>query len=118
MPKAFRECSFCTNNSHVNLGVLFFTVTDHIKTVLNFAPPNISYICEQHFDLYDVKTHGPSKRLRDGAVPVHFPRQVSMSKDHDYEAAPLDLDLVNMLRFQFSIEIISSSCYPFYIIIC
>ena len=99
MPKAFRECSFCTNNSHANLGVLFFTVTDHMRTVLNFVPPNVSFICEQHFNLEDLKNHGPSKRLRDFAVPIHFPRQVSVSKDHDYGAAPLDLDLVNILDF-------------------
>ena len=92
MPRAFRQCSFCGNNTTLNPGVVFFTVTDHIKQVINFAPVGVSFICEQHFDPQDVKLHGTSKRLRDNALPIYFPRLKSVSKDHDYvNTAPLNL---------------------------
>jgi hypothetical protein len=92
MPRAFRECSFCSNNSNLNPGVLFFTVTEHIRVVLNFAPAVPSFICEHHFEQEDLKLHGTSKRLRENALPIYFPRQKSVSIDHSYVlTAPLNL---------------------------
>lgn len=92
MPRAFRQCSFCSNNSNLSPSTLYFTVTDHIRTVLNFAPPTASFICEDHFQKEDIKVHGQSKRLRDNALPVYFPRQTSVDMDHNYvRTAPLDL---------------------------
>ena len=59
--------------------------------MINFAPVAASFICEQHFDPEDVKVHGTSKRLKDNAVPIYFPRLKSVSRDHDYvKAAPLN----------------------------
>ena len=92
MPKHFRQCNFCTNNYIANPSVVIFTANENLKNVLNVPIEIDCYICEEHFEVVDVKPHGNSKRLCDGAVPVFFPRQESVLKDHDYiRTAPLDL---------------------------
>ena len=92
MPKQFRQCNFCTSSSVSNPDVTIFTANDDIKYALNVPRDIISYICEEHFDPSDVKIHGNSKRLCDGAVPVNFPRQEAVLLDHNYvQTTPLDL---------------------------
>ena len=92
MPRAFRQCRFCSNNTNLNPGILHFTVTDHIKSCLNITFPSACFICEEHFEIEDFKVHGDSRRLKDTAVPVHFPRRKSVSHDHNYIlTGPLNL---------------------------
>ena len=77
---------------------MLFTVSEHIKWVLKLPPSNsLCYICELHFSPDDIREHGPSKRLREDAVPVHFPRNESLSMDHNYVLTS-PLELVSMIN--------------------
>ena len=92
MPKQFRQCNFCTKNSVTNPEVVIFCANDNLKSAINVPSETVIYICEEHFELSDVKLHSNTKRLRDGAVPVFFPREEALLKDHDYlKTTPLDL---------------------------
>ena len=92
MPKHSRQCNFCTNTTTSNPGILIFSANEHLKSLLNVKTGLDTYICEEHFELSDIKPHGTTKRLCDGAVPVFFPRKQALLKDHDYvRTAPLDL---------------------------
>ena len=84
MPPAFRQCSYCSNNSQNSPAVLFFTVSEHILRGLNYAPKKASFICEHHFSPEDIKDHGTSKRLRENAFPMNFPCQETVCMDHSY----------------------------------
>jgi len=93
MPRQFRQCNFCSNNSTQNPTATIFTVNDHIRSSLGLAQTSPSFVCEDHFDIEDIKEHGQVKRLRECAIPVHFPRLHSVSQDHNYVlTAPLDLE--------------------------
>ena len=92
MPKHFRQCSFCKNDNFSKPDIVIFTANMEIKRVLNISEQTVSYICEEHFPSGDVKPHGTTKRLRDGAVPLVFPRQEAVQMDHDYTSlTPLDM---------------------------
>ena len=57
-------------------------------------PKGQYFICEDHFWSEDIKKHGDTKRLTEGAVPVFFPREEAMAADHTYayvETTPVDL---------------------------
>ena len=103
MPPAFRQCSFCIINSINNPNVVLFTVSDHIQRNLNMPPSDsISFICEQHFPPNDLKQHGTSKRLREGAVPTYFPRKEALSMDHNYIlTSPLQLVSTSVLSISY-----------------
>ena len=53
MPKAFRKCSLCPNNSYVNEDIVIFTVN------------NDRFVCEEHYRTEDIRLHGISKRFVD-----------------------------------------------------
>ena len=92
MPKHFRQCNFCTNNTVNKADVVIFSVNEHMRCALNIQAKAEVYICEDHFETEDVRTHGSSKRLNEGSLPVHFPRTQSVLLDHSYvKTAPLDL---------------------------
>ena len=92
MPKQFRQCNFCTKNSVTDPELVIFRANENLKSAINIPSETLSYICEEHFDVSDVKPHGNTKRLREGAVPFIFPRQEAVLKDHDYlKTTPLDL---------------------------
>ena len=92
MPKQFRQCNFCTKTSVSNPEVVIFHANDNLKSAINIPSETVIYICEEHFEVSDVKLHGNTKRLCDGAVPVFFPREEAVLKDHDYlKTTPLDL---------------------------
>lgn len=91
MPKHFRQCSFCGHNTTLNPDVVIFGVNEHMTSVLDANSENLS-ICEAHFDPSDVKTHGNTRRLREGSIPVHFPRKEAVLLDHSYvSTGPLNL---------------------------
>ena len=92
MAPHFRQCHFCSNSSTKSPNVVIFTANEKLKKVLNVSPINVKLICEEHFLPEDVKTHGDTKRLVDGATPKFFPREKAVAMDHDYVlTAPLDL---------------------------
>ena len=92
MPKAYRECSFCSKTSIGCPESLFFTVTDHIKSALSLAQSFVGFICEDHFADQDLQPHGKSKRLVKNAVPIKFPSQRDILFDHGYiKVTKLDL---------------------------
>ena len=51
MPKTYKKCSLCPNNSYVNPAVVIFTLN------------NDRFVCEEHFREEDIRPHGVSKRL-------------------------------------------------------
>ena len=92
MPKHFRQCGFCTNNTVNNVDVVIFSANEHIICALNIQTTAEVFICEEHFQTEDVRNHGNTKRLCEGSLPVHFPRTQSVLLDHSYvKTAPLDL---------------------------
>lgn len=92
MPKHFRQCNFCTNNTVNKTEVVIFSANEHIRCALNIQSKAELFICEEHFETGDVRTHGNSKRLSEGSLPVHFPRTQAVLLDHSYvKTAPLDL---------------------------
>ena len=103
MAPAFRQCSFCNINSCNSPSVVLFTVSEHIQRTLNLPPAaSASFICEQHFPPNDLKDHGSSKRLRDCAVPVYFPRNEALSMDHNYIlTSPLELVSMSVLSVSY-----------------
>ena len=92
MPKHFRQCTFCANNSTISPEKVIFATTEHILSVLNVqTAPNL-YICEDHFDPEDVRAHGTTKRLVEGSLPSHFPKKEVVLLDHSYVSTePLNL---------------------------
>ena len=95
MPKHFRQCNFCTQNSTKSPNLVIFKANENLKSLVSFNTENEMFICEDHFNQDDLKTHGETKRLVDGAVPVFLPRQESVTMDHNYVAtAPLNMDMV------------------------
>ena len=92
MPKHFRKCNFCTNDSTSNPTIVIFSASDNLKNVLNVSQESDCFICEEHFQPSDLKPHGVTKRLRDGAHPEFFPRQDAVLLDHAYvQTGPLEL---------------------------
>ena len=73
MAPHFRQCHFCSNSSTESPNVVIFTANEKLKKVLNVSPISVKLICEEHFLPEDVKTHGDTKRLVDGATPKFFP---------------------------------------------
>ena len=95
MPKHYRQCNFCTQNSSKSPNLVIFKANENLKSLVSFNTDNEMFICEDHFKEDDLKPHGETKRLLDGAVPVFLPRQESVTMDHNYVAtAPLDMDMV------------------------
>ena len=84
MPRQFRQCMYCTNNSINNPAVVIFTAHDDMKKSLNHPLHIVLRICEDHFDTGDIKLHGQSKRLIHGALPKSYPRRDSVAFDHRY----------------------------------
>ena len=92
MPKHYRSCNFCTHNTTANPDLVIFNVSEELIKVLNVQSDTEIFICESHFNESDLKDHGNSKRLREGAIPVHFPRRDALNLDHNYVSTwPLDL---------------------------
>ena len=84
MPKAYRQCDFCTRNSVKNPDILIFLVNENLKTSMNIYSDKNFYICETHFKEEDLRPHGTTKRLREGSLPVNLPNQAAVSLDHPY----------------------------------
>ena len=93
MPKAYRQCDFCTRNSVKNQDILIFLASENLKTSINIYSEENFYICETHFKEEDLRHHGTTKRLREGAVPVNLPNQAAASLDHQY-VLTTQLDMV------------------------
>ena len=101
MPKHFRKCDFCTNGLISNPTVVFFSTSDNLKRVLNIPQESACLICEEHFQPSNLKSHGSTKRLRDGAHPEFFPRQDAVMLDHAYvQTGPLDLVRLQIIEIQ------------------
>ena len=87
-----RQCSFCDNNVIRNPEVALFGITEFMRRALKPSYLKTDFICAEHFQSKDIIAHGYSKRLRRGAVPVHFPRLNAVVHDHAYfPIAKLDL---------------------------
>ena len=89
-----RQCYFCGNNTRSAPNIVVFTANDNMKKHLKLSQPQQGqiYICEVHFWNEDLKKHGDSKRLVEGAVPVFFPREEARNTDHMYVlTAPMDM---------------------------
>ena len=84
MPKAYRQCDFCTRDSVKNPDILIFLANENLKSSINIYSDEKFYICETHFKEEDIRPHGTTKRLREGAVPVNLPNQAAASLDHSY----------------------------------
>ena len=84
MPKAYRQCDFCIRNSVKNPDILIFLANENLKTSINIYSDETFYICETHFKEEDIRPHGTTKRLREGALPVNLPNQAAVSLDHPY----------------------------------
>ena len=92
-----RQCNFCDNNTRNTPNVVVFTANADLKRQLNLSSEGQIFICEEHFWNEDLKKHGDSKRLVEGAVPVFFPREEARIMDHMYvKTAPLDLVSINV----------------------
>ena len=107
MPKAYRQCDFCIRNSVKNPDILIFLANENLKTSINIFSDETFYICETHFKEEDIRPHGTSKRLREGAVPVYLPNQAAASLDHQY-ILTTHLDMV--YRYDFSKKKINLMC--------
>ena len=83
MPRAFRSCNFCSNNSRENPGVSFFSLSDRMIKSLKLSRITSNYICETHFTPDDIIPHSQGRRLRFNALPIFFPREDYL-QDHDY----------------------------------
>ena len=84
MPKHYRQCGMCTNNSTNAPDVVIFRANAHIVSALNLQAGVELLICEKHFNDEDVKIHGKSKRLGENCLPVNFPMKESVMLDHCY----------------------------------
>ena len=71
MPKSFRQCGYCANNSFKNPDVVIFEANETLKSCLNIPSNQALFICETHFGEDDIRPHGTSKRLREGAFPLY-----------------------------------------------
>ena len=98
MPKHFRQCTFCANNTTVSPEKVIFATTEHILSVLNVHSAHDLYICEDHFSSTDVRAHGTTKRLVEGSIPVHFPKKEAVLLDHCYVSTE-PLNLVSNFHF-------------------
>ena len=84
MPRHYRQCHLCSNNTSNKSGLVFFRANEHILLALKIDSAAQLYICEEHFHASDVKIVGNSKRLRQGCLPINFSlREVSLL-DHGY----------------------------------
>ena len=87
-----KVCYLCSNTSTKNSVVSFFIATEQIVKHLNLPTDKDIFICEEHFDEKDLKSHGVKKRLNHGALPVNFPKKEAFLLDHGYfSTTPLDL---------------------------
>ena len=93
MPKHFRKCNFCPQNSITHPDIVIFLANNDLKQDMNISTDGLFYICESHFQASDLKPHGTTKRLRDGAVPLTLPNQEAVRLDHDY-VLTTQLDMV------------------------
>ena len=93
MPKHFRQCSFCPQNSTTAPDIAMFLANNDLKQDMDIFSESAFFICENHFKDTDLKPHGNTKRLREGAVPVTLPNQEAVRLDHDY-VLTTHLDLV------------------------
>ena len=95
MPKHFRQCNFCEKNNFSHSSLVVFSVNSTIKKYLNISKDQELFICEDHFLPDDIKNHGKTKRIKDGAVPVKLSLQDFLNCEigHDYVKTK-ELDLV------------------------
>ena len=100
MPKHFRRCDFCTNNTATNPDIVIFCANEHIISVLDVRSDTELFICEAHFNPNDVKAHGTSKRICEGSIPVYFPRKDAVDLEHNYVSTG-PLNLVSMIKHSF-----------------
>ena len=84
MPRHYRQCHFCTNNTSSNPELVFFSANEHILRALKINCVVQLYICEEHFSANDVNIVGNSKRLRQGCLPVNFSTRQASLLDHSY----------------------------------
>ena len=84
MPKSFRQCEYCANNSYKNPEIVIFLANENLKYSMNIQSDKAVYICQTHFHEDDIRVHGTSKRLIDGAIPLSLPSQSAVNLDHPY----------------------------------
>ena len=111
MPKQFRQCGFCPINTRIDSETVIFAVNSKLRDTLGSGYHHVKFICENHFDRGDIRSHADSKRLRDGAIPVfldnrNFPSDDSLEindsphlenefvKDSVYDSRDLENDFV------------------------
>ena len=111
MPKQFRQCGFCPINTRIDSETVIFAVNSDLRDTLGSEYHHAKFICENHFDRVDIRSHADSKRLRDGAIPVflddrNFPSDDSLTindspnlksefvKDSEYDSLDLENDFV------------------------
>ena len=87
-----KVCYLCSNSTTKTPDISFFIATEQIVKYLNLPKNRDIFICDEHFDEKDLKSHGVKKRLNHGALPVSFPKKEAFLLDHGYFCtAPLDL---------------------------
>ena len=62
MPKHWRKCCYCPVNTYNRPDLVVFS--------LRTSKSSVKSICELHFSDEDMRSHGTTKRLVAGAVPL------------------------------------------------
>ena len=71
-----------------------------MKKVLKPTYLDTNFICSDHFNAEDILDHGQGRRLRQGALPVNFPRLEAASGDHDYvRIRQLDVRIIFVQKY-------------------
>ena len=84
MPKHYRECNLCNNNTINKPELVVFSASDEMLCALHIQPGIDFFLCEEHFSISDIKAHGNTKRLIEGALPLNFPKREAVLLDHSY----------------------------------
>ena len=102
MPKHYRKCGMCSADTITDPNIVIFTATNKIKRSLNYPTEILLMICERHFDDNNLRTHGTSKRLTAGAVPIILTDESLVVTEHSYFPNPTCLLI--LVRYRRSFE--------------
>ena len=92
MPKHFRQCNLCSNNTWNKPELVFFTANKESVRALHLKAEIKYFFCEEHFLDSDIKIHGHTKRLVEGSVPVNISLRGTVSQEPCYGSVPADLE--------------------------
>ena len=107
MPKHWRQCSFCSKNNFNFPHITIFGLKDATRKSLRVQSTEELLICEEHFLDDDIKVHGNSKRLKEGAIPSHIPFQDYINNEHSY-VPTIPLNLVSLKNFKWCLIYINA----------